>query len=64
MKTKSWWMRMIEGLKLDPKSRKAQQVIRGTSKHGRAHARPKNWEKARKARRLMAKESRRRNRRS
>ena len=59
-----WYVRLVQALGLQNKPRLAQQAIRGTSKHARAHARPRNWEKARKTRRLMAKESRRRNRRS
>lgn len=47
---KSWWDRLAEGF------------TGNVSKHGRAERKPKNWRHARKVRRLMAKESRRRNR--
>jgi len=60
-KTAPWWLRLLERLNLDPKSRKARGVIAGTSKHGRAKMKPRGWERKRKVRRRIATASRRRN---
>jgi len=57
-----WWLRLVQSLGLANRPHQAQLAIRGTSKHARARTRPMDWDKKRRKARLMAKESRRRNR--
>jgi hypothetical protein len=61
MKAVPWYLRLLERLKLDPKSREARGAIAGSSKHERAKTKPRGWERKRKVRRKMATASRRRN---
>ncbi len=62
MKKAPWYVRLIQSLGLQPNSQDARHAVRGTSKHGRAKVRRKDWARWRKVRRKMATESRRRNR--
>lgn len=59
-----WYIRLARSLGLDPNSRKAHDATRGTSKHGRARTKPRDWKRKDKIRRKMAKASRRINRRA
>jgi hypothetical protein len=57
-----WYVRFARNLGLDPYSHKGKEASEGLSKHGRARTKPQGWREKRKARRVMAKASRKINR--
>jgi hypothetical protein len=67
-KREPWYIRLVRSMGLDPYSKnpraiqKSQDVIKGTSKHARAMSKPADWREKRRARRRIAKQSRRINR--
>jgi hypothetical protein len=64
MNVKPWYERLLGKLiAKDVSARDAAAMVKGTSKHARGKAKPKNLKAKRKAARKQAKESRRKNRR-
>jgi hypothetical protein len=55
-------LKMFSGIPLHQARREARNFVQGSSKHGRAVTKPRDWEHKRKVRRQMAKASRRINR--
>ena len=63
MEAKRWYQRLFDRLlNENVNARTADAMVKGTSKHGRARMKPQNLEHKRKVLRLMAKRSRRINR--